>query len=85
MDQRQGSSRNRPATRVCEELIESVCVSPAEISGEISSINMLNSQITSLPVSGTNWWAAWGSGCRASCKSSVSGWAIPECRTWRMR
>jgi hypothetical protein len=55
MDQRQGSSRNRPATRVCEELIESVCVSPAEISGEISSINMLNSQITSLPVSGTKW------------------------------
>jgi len=55
MGQRQGSSRNRPATGVCEELIESVCVSPAEISGEISSFNTLNSQVTSLPVSGTKW------------------------------
>jgi methyl-accepting chemotaxis protein len=34
--------------RICEELIETACVSLAEISGEISSINTLNTQIDQL-------------------------------------
>ncbi len=34
--------------RICEELIETACVSLAEISGEISSINALNTQIDQL-------------------------------------
>jgi len=34
--------------RICEELIETACVSLAEISGEISSINTLNTQIDEL-------------------------------------
>ena len=34
--------------KVCEELIETACVSLAEISGEISSINGLNTQIDQL-------------------------------------
>ncbi|MFZ0468275.1 MAG: methyl-accepting chemotaxis protein [Thiogranum sp.] len=34
--------------RICEELIETACVSLAEISGEISSINTLNAQIDQL-------------------------------------
>lgn len=34
--------------KVCEELIETACVSLAEISGEISSINTLNTQIDQL-------------------------------------
>jgi len=34
--------------RICEELIETACVSLAEISGEISSINTLNTEIDQL-------------------------------------
>jgi methyl-accepting chemotaxis protein len=34
--------------RICEELIETACVSLAEISGEISSINTLNTEIDEL-------------------------------------
>lgn len=34
--------------RICEELIETACVSLAEISGEISSINTLNTQVDEL-------------------------------------